>query len=37
VVSDSGIKRIIESPLSPEELKSMANSADILRKAIVSI
>ena len=37
VVSDSGIKRIIESPLSPGELKSMSNSADILRKAIASI
>ncbi len=37
VVSDSGIKRIIESPLSEEELKSMANSADILKKALASI
>jgi L-lactate dehydrogenase len=37
VVSDSGVKRIIESPLSPEELKSMSHSAEILRKAIDSI
>jgi L-lactate dehydrogenase len=37
VVSDSGVKRIIESPLSSEELKSMSHSAEILRKAIDSI
>ena len=37
VVSDSGIKRIIESPLSEEELKSMANSARILKTALNSI
>jgi L-lactate dehydrogenase len=37
VVSDSGIKRIIESPLSEDELKSMSHSAEILRKAIDSI
>ena len=37
VVSDSGVKRIIESPLSPEELKSMANSAQILKTALNSI
>jgi L-lactate dehydrogenase len=37
VVSDSGVKRIIESPLSAEELKSMSHSAEILRKAIDSI
>ena len=37
VVSDSGVTRIIESPLSAEELKSMARSADVLRKAVDSI
>jgi L-lactate dehydrogenase len=37
VVSDKGVKRIIESPLSPEELKSLSNSAEVLRKAITSI
>jgi len=37
VVSDSGIKRIIESPLSPEELASLSNSAKVLRKAIASL
>jgi L-lactate dehydrogenase len=37
VVADSGVKRIIESPLSAEELKSMSHSAEILRKAIDSI
>jgi L-lactate dehydrogenase len=37
VVSDSGIVRIIESPLSPEELNSLSNSANVLRKALDSI
>ena len=37
VVSDSGVMRIIENPLSPEELKSMANSARILKTALKSI
>ena len=37
VVSDSGITRIIESPLSSEELTLMSHSADVLRKAINSI
>jgi len=37
VVSDGGVTRIIESPLSSEELNSMSHSADVLRKAIDSI
>jgi len=37
VVSDSGVTRIIEGPLSTEELSSLSNSAGILRKAIDSI
>lgn len=37
VVSDKGISRIIESPLSPEELALMSNSADVLRKALNSL
>jgi L-lactate dehydrogenase len=37
VVSDNGVTRIIESPLSSEELASMSHSADVLRKAIDSI
>jgi L-lactate dehydrogenase len=37
VVSDSGVTRIIESPLSSEELRSMSHSANVLRKAIDSI
>lgn len=37
VVSDSGVTRIIESPLSSEELRSMSRSAQVLRKAIDSI
>jgi L-lactate dehydrogenase len=37
VVSDSGVSRIIESPLSSEELNSMSQSAEVLRKAINSI
>jgi L-lactate dehydrogenase len=34
VVSESGISRIIESPLSPDELASLSNSAQVLRKAL---
>jgi L-lactate dehydrogenase len=37
VVSDSGVTRIIESPLTSKELASLSNSASILRKAIDSI
>lgn len=37
VVSDTGVTRIIESPLSPEELASLSHSAMILRKAIDSL
>jgi L-lactate dehydrogenase len=37
VVSEKGISRIIESPLSSEELTSMKHSAEILRKAIDSL
>ena len=37
VVSDSGIKRIIESPLSQDELASLSHSADVLKKAISSL
>jgi len=37
VVSDSGVTRIIESPLSPEELGLLSNSAGVLRRAIDSI
>jgi L-lactate dehydrogenase len=37
VVSDNGVTRIIESPLSSSELASLAHSAEILRKAIDSI
>lgn len=37
VVSDTGVTRIIESPLSPKELSSLSHSAVILRKAIDSL
>jgi len=37
VISDAGVTRIIESPLSPEELTSMSRSAQILRNAIDSL
>jgi L-lactate dehydrogenase len=37
IVSDRGVTRIIESPLSTEELELMAKSAQILRKAVDSI
>ncbi len=37
VVSDTGVTRIIESPLSSQELASLSHSAMILRKAIDSL
>jgi L-lactate dehydrogenase len=37
IVSDTGVTRIIESPLSADELNSLSHSADVLRKAIDSI
>jgi L-lactate dehydrogenase len=37
VVSDIGVTRIIESPLTSKELASLSNSASILRKAICSL
>lgn len=37
VVTDKGISRIIESPLAPDELSSLSNSAMILREAISSL
>jgi L-lactate dehydrogenase len=37
VVSDSGVTRIIESPLSPSELSALYDSARILREAIDSL
>lgn len=37
VVSDKGVIRIIESPLTPGELAALSNSADVLRKGIDSI
>jgi L-lactate dehydrogenase len=37
VVSDGGVVRIIESPLSPSELTSLSYSAQVLRKAIDSL
>jgi L-lactate dehydrogenase len=37
VVTDTGISRIITSPLTEEELKSLSGSAAILRKAIRSL
>jgi L-lactate dehydrogenase len=37
VVSDSGVTRIIESPLSSSELSALSNSAKILRKALDSL
>jgi L-lactate dehydrogenase len=37
VVTDKGISRIIESPLVPDELKSLTNSANILREALSSL
>ena len=37
VVSDTGVTRIIESPLSSEELNSLSHSAKVLRKAIDSL
>jgi L-lactate dehydrogenase len=37
IVSENGISRIIESPLSKEELASLSNSAQVLRKALDSV
>jgi L-lactate dehydrogenase len=37
VVTDKGVARIIESPLSSEELGHMSHSADVLKKAIDSL
>ena len=37
VVTDKGVERIIESPLTADELISMSHSADVLRKAIDSL
>jgi L-lactate dehydrogenase len=37
VVSDGGILRIIESPLTPGELSSLTKSAEVLRKVIDSM
>jgi L-lactate dehydrogenase len=37
VVSDRGVTRIIESPLSSSELGALSNSAEILRKALDSL
>ena len=37
VVSDSGVVRIIESPLSPSELTSLSYSAQVLRNALDSL
>jgi L-lactate dehydrogenase len=37
VVSDGGVVRIIESPLSPSELTSLSLSAQVLRNAIDSL
>jgi L-lactate dehydrogenase len=37
VVSDTGVVRIIESPLSASELVSLSNSAQVLRKALDSL
>jgi L-lactate dehydrogenase len=37
IVSDEGIIRIIESPLTPEELTSLSRSGNVLRKVIDSM
>ena len=37
IVSDGGIIRIIESPLTPEELTSLTRSGNVLRKVIDSM
>jgi L-lactate dehydrogenase len=37
VVSDKGIEKIIDSPLSPEEMVSLKHSASVLRTAIDSL
>jgi L-lactate dehydrogenase len=37
LVTDKGVERIIESPLTVEELISMSHSANVLRKALDSL
>ena len=37
MVTDKGVERIIESPLTADELISMSHSADVLRKALDSL
>ena len=37
VVSDKGVTRIVESPLSSEELTSLSHSASVLKKALDSL
>ncbi|HNW56722.1 MAG TPA: L-lactate dehydrogenase [Bacteroidales bacterium] len=37
IVSESGLIRIIESPLPPKEMQSLLHSADVLKKAINSL
>jgi L-lactate dehydrogenase len=37
IISGNGVTRIVESPLSPSELRSLSNSANILKKAIDSL
>jgi L-lactate dehydrogenase len=37
VVSGNGVTRIVESPLSPTELESLSDSANVLKKAIDSL
>jgi L-lactate dehydrogenase len=37
IVTDKGVARIIESPLSSDELISMSHSANVLRKALDSL
>jgi L-lactate dehydrogenase len=37
VVSDRGIRKILISPLTDEEMKALSNSAEILKKAIASL
>jgi malate/lactate dehydrogenase len=36
-VTEKGVERIIESPLTADELISMSNSANVLRKALDSL
>jgi L-lactate dehydrogenase len=37
VISDRGVSRIIESPLSKSEIASLAHSADVLKMALDSL